>query len=52
MGDFGYLSIVIVSLGYPQLVSIMSLASKVIETSTFQDHSHLNAMGVKFDLVK
>ena len=38
--DLRYLSIVIVLLDQPLLVSIMTLASSVIEKSTFQEYSH------------
>ena len=44
------LFIAIVSLGLTYQMRIMPKASLVLKKSTFQNNSHLNALGSKFDL--
>ena len=48
--DLWNLFIAIVSLGQTYQVRIMTLASTGFKKTTFQKHSHLNALGSKFDL--
>ena len=48
--DLWDLFIAIVSLDLTYQVRIMTLASTVFKKSAFQKHSHLNALGSKFDL--